>query len=187
MELNDAAVVDRARRDPQAFGLLYDRYVQTVYRFAYSRLQNVAAAEDVTAEVFTKALRGLGGYREQGRPFSCWLYQIARNAITDYYRHEPLTRALSDVWPDGRDAIEAGAIQRDELRQLWRLIDRLPTQQRTAMILRFRDDRSLAEVGEIMGKSEGAAKLLIFRAVQRIRAEVAPADHPVPRRLVATA
>lgn len=173
--------------DSEAFAVLYDRYVQMVYRFAYARLHNAAAAEDVTADVFMKALRGLTGYREQGRPFSCWLYQIARNAVADYYRRQPLTHELSEAWADQRGSVEADAIRRDEISRLWGLIDRLPAQQRTAMVLRFGEDRSLEDVGRIMGKSEAAAKLLIFRAVQRIRAEIAGSDRLAWRSLAATA
>jgi RNA polymerase sigma-70 factor, ECF subfamily len=184
MQEAEWALIERARTDPGAFGILYDRHVESVYRLAYVRLGNAAAAEDVTAEVFVKALRGIGRYRNQGKPFTCWLYQIARNAVADHFRHETVTGELPEALSDRSPSVEAQAIARDEIRHVWRLVDQLPPRQRTAMILRFRDDRSTREVAQIMGKSEAATKLLIFRAVKRLRAQVTPVLHAVPSRSV---
>ena len=173
MDQDERLLVERAKSDPDAFAILYDRHVDGVYRFVCARLGNAAAAEDVTAEVFVKALRGISGYRDRGRPFACWLYRIAANAVADHFRHEPVSRELSDGLPDPATQVEATAIRRLEVQDVWRLIERLPPQQRVAMTLRFRDDRSAREAAEVMGKSEAAVKLLIYRAVGRLRSEVA--------------
>src|SRR5579859_2883490 len=82
----ESDLVERAKRDPGAFGELYDRHFNQIYRFVYSRVRDQSAAEDVTSEVFLKALRGIGRYQDTGRPFSAWLYQIAVNAVNDRYR-----------------------------------------------------------------------------------------------------
>ncbi len=166
--------MERAKSDPEVFGLLFDRHVAGVYRFALSRLRDGAAAEDVTAEVFTRALRGLDSYRDQGKPFACWLYQIARNLVADHFRREPICLELPENMAGRTASVEDQAIRNGELRRIWCLVDRLPAQQRTAMILKFRDDRSPREVGAIMGKTEGAVKLLIYRALCRLRSELTP-------------
>src|SRR5438067_9838247 len=91
---DEVQLVERAKRDPAAFGELYDRHFNQIYRFVYSRVGEQAAAEDVTSEVFMKALRGIGRYQDTGRPFQAWLYQIAVNAIADKYRS---ARPLDDI------------------------------------------------------------------------------------------
>ena len=176
MDQDERLLVERAKSDAQAFGVLYDRYGEDIYRFAHARLGNVAAAEDVTADVFVKALRGISRYRDRGRPFSCWLYRIARNAVADHFRHDPVNRQLSDWLPDPGTQVEAAAIHHLEVEDLWRLVEKLPPQQRIAMTLRFRDDRSAREAAAVMGKSEAAVKLLIYRAVGRLRSQVAVPD-----------
>jgi RNA polymerase sigma-70 factor (ECF subfamily) len=173
VDQDEQLLVERAKSDADAFGILYDRHVVGIYRFACARLGNAAAAEDVTAEVFLKALRGISRYRDTGRPFSCWLYRIAANAVADYFRHEPASRELSEELHDTATQVEATAIRRLEVEDVWRLVERLPPQQRIAMTLRFRDDLSAREAARMMGKSEAAVKLLIYRAVGRLRSEVA--------------
>lgn len=182
MELDDRLLVERAKTDPEAFGELYDRHAQTVYRLALSVLHNPARAEDVTAEVFLKALKGIGRYRYQGKPFTCWLYQVTRNTIANEYRTKAAGPLGGDLL-DGRHAVEETVLVGEELRQVWRLVDGLPTAQRMAMILRFREDLSLNTVGAMMGRSEPAVKQLIFRAVQRLRSELAPIPDGVKEEL----
>ena len=184
MDQDERLLVERAKVDADAFGVLYDRHVAGIYRFAYTRLRNAAAAEDVTAEVFIKALRNISRYQARGRPFACWLYRIAGNAVADHFRHEPVSDKLSDGLPDTATQVEATAIRHLELESLWRLVERLPRQQRLAMTLRFGEDRSARETAQIMGKSEAAVKLLIYRAVGRLRSEVAHRDGaPAPSAL----
>jgi RNA polymerase sigma-70 factor, ECF subfamily len=184
VDQDERLLVERAKVDADAFGVLYDRHVAGIYRFVYTRLRNAAAAEDVTAEVFVKALRNISRYQARGRPFACWLYRIAGNAVADHFRHEPVSRELSEGLPDTATQVEAAAIRRLEIEELWRLVERLPRQQRLAMTLRFGEDRSARETAEIMGKSEAAVKLLIYRAVVRLRSEVAHRDGaPAPSAL----
>src|SRR6266851_2813910 len=181
MDQDERLLVERAKSDADAFGLLYDRHVDGIYRFVRARLDNATAAEDVTAEVFLNALRGVSRYRDTGRPFSCWLYRIAANAVADHFRHEPVSQELSEEVPDAATQVEATALRHLAVQGIWRGVERLPPQQRVAMLLRFRDDRSLREAAEVMGKSEAAVKLLIYRAVRRLRSE-AVVPHGAPRR-----
>jgi RNA polymerase sigma-70 factor, ECF subfamily len=184
VDQDEQLLVERAKVDADAFGVLYDRHVLGIYRYVYARLHNTAAAEDVTAEVFMKALRNISRYQARGRPFACWLYRIAANTAADHFRHEPASRELSEELPDWGTDVESAAIRHLEVEYLWRLIAGLPPQQRLAMRLRFGEDRSAKETAQIMGKSEPAVKLLIYRAVCRLRSETADRGRaPVPSAL----
>src|SRR5438105_13825056 len=129
-----------------------------------------SAAEDVPSEVFMKALRGIGRYQDTGRPCSAWLYQISVNAIADRYR---AARPVDDIDEERSLAAEGDledlAARRDELRRLWALVERLPGPQRTAMVLKFQEDMKIEDIAVAMGKSPGAVKLLIHRAVVKLR------------------
>ncbi len=180
MHEDERVLIERARSDPEAFGVLYDRHVAGIYRFAYARLGNAAAAEDVTAEVFINALRAIGRYRNLGRPFSCWLYRIASNAVASHFRHEPASRELTDLVPDTAASVEVSALRHLEVESVWHLVEQLPPQQRLAMELRFKEDMSAREAAAVMGKSDAAVKLLIYRAVGRLRSQLAPAPDGAP-------
>ena len=170
--------VERAKSDPAAFGELYDRYAGRIYRFVRARIRDDGLAEDITAEVFLSALRHIKSYQDQGRPFSCWLYRIAVNAVASHYRNQRSSVSLDDrlglVSPllDPLDEV----VDRERLRTIWHAVDRLPVQQRAAMILKFSEDMTMEETGAVLGKSPAAAKLLIYRAMQRLRLELAPAS-----------
>ncbi|MBO0702306.1 MAG: RNA polymerase sigma factor [Candidatus Dormibacteraeota bacterium] len=148
-----------------------------MYRFVYSRVQDRAVAEDVTSEVFMKALRSIGRYQDTGRPFSAWLYQIAVNAVADRYRGQRVTDDIDEQYDlsDGT-SLEDTAARRDEIRRVWRLIEELPDQQRTALILKFQEDMKIEDIAVAMGKSPGAVKLLVHRGVTRLRQQVGPQD-----------
>jgi RNA polymerase sigma-70 factor (ECF subfamily) len=168
-------LVERAKRDPNAFGELYDRHFQMIYRFAYSRVGDQGAAEDVTSEVFMKALRSIARYQDTGRPFAAWLYQIANNAIADRYRSAKPTVDIDDVVGAAMPgpSLEDVAAQRHELRQIWSVVETLPGPQRTAMVLKFQEDLRIEDIAVAMGKSPGAVKLLIHRGVTRCRSQLA--------------
>ena len=167
--------VERAKSDPAAFGELYDRHFSRIYRFVRARIHDDGLAEDVTADVFMSALRSIKSYQDQGRPFSCWLYRIAANAVASHYRNRRPQLSLDDAidvaapQPDPADEV----VDRQRVRVIWEAVNRLPPQQRAAMILKFSDDLTMEDIGTILGKSPAAAKLLIYRAVQRLRSELA--------------
>ena len=131
-------------------------------------------AEDVTSDVFMKALRSIGRYQDTGRPISAWLYQIAINAVADRFRS---SRPLEDI-DEQRDLAAGGpgleqiAAQRDELRQIWAVVETLPKQQRVAMVLKFQEDMKIEDIAGVMGKTSGAVKLLIHRGVLKVRQSV---------------
>ncbi|HEX4216123.1 MAG TPA: sigma-70 family RNA polymerase sigma factor [Candidatus Dormibacteraeota bacterium] len=174
---DERGLVERAKEDPGAFGELYDRYFLQIYRFVYTRVRDQAVAEDVTSEVFMKALRAIGRYQDTGRPFSAWLYQIAVNAVADSFRASRPSEDIDEQHDlsDGA-SLEETAAQRDELRRIWRLVERLPRPQRTAMVLKFQHDMKIEDIASAMGKSPGAVKLLIHRGTTRVRGQVGPTE-----------
>jgi RNA polymerase sigma-70 factor (ECF subfamily) len=171
---DERILVERAKSDPDAFGLLYDRYFTQIYRFSYSRLRDQSLAEDVTSEVFFKALKNIKRYTYAGHPFSSWLYQIALNAVADHYRGQRGEVDLEETaqMSDGAPAVVDEVVRRDRTRRVWIAIDQLPRQQRVAMVLKFGEDRKIDEIAQIMGKSAGAVKLLLHRGVERLRREL---------------
>ena len=168
---DERELVERAKRDPRQFGTLYDRHFQQIYRFVYSRVREQTAAEDVTSEVFMKALKAMPRYQDTGRPFAAWLYQIAVNAIADRYRSLKTAQPLDDFHDlsVGGPALEDLAAHRDEVRRIWALVEALPQQQRTALVLKFQEDMKIEDIAVAMAKTPGAVKLLIHRGVTRLR------------------
>ncbi len=169
---DDLVLVARAQRDREAFGLLYDRYLDRIYRFCYRRLGTREAAEDATSAVFTKALTALGTYQERPGGFRAWIFTIAHNVVTDVYRDrarrpsEPLAEDYELVDPD--PSPEDAAVASDQRRRLHALIDHLTPDQRQVIELRLAG-LSGAEIGEILGRSRGAVNLAQHRAIKRLQ------------------
>jgi RNA polymerase sigma-70 factor (ECF subfamily) len=168
-------IVARAQSgDPDAFGELYDRYVDVVYRYIYYRVSNVSLAEDLTSETFIRALRRITSYTWQGRDFGAWLVTIARNLIADHFKsgRYRLEVATSDLVEAGADRREEGpenevlaAITNDALLEA---VKTLGAEQQECISLRFLQGMSVAETAAIMGKNEGAIKALQYRAVKSL-------------------
>jgi RNA polymerase sigma-70 factor (ECF subfamily) len=175
---DEKELVERAKREPEAFGALYDRYFAQIYRFAYSRVHDQSLAEDVTSEVFFKALKNINRYSYSGHPFSSWLYQITLNQVADHYRGQHGEVELEDRQdlPTTEPAVVDVVVRRDRSRRIWSAIDQLPRQQRAAMVLKFGEDRKIDEIAHIMGKSSGAVKLLLHRGVERLRRDLPALD-----------
>jgi len=175
----DRELVDAARRDPAQFDALYRRYLAQVYSFAYYELRDHHAAEDATERTFLAALSNLGRFEERARPsdgegastFRVWLFQIARNAIATQRRSvrrrptEPLDAAAEMAGPSD---VEGDVVARDEAAAAWRAVARLPADRRRAVVLRFVDEMTTAEIAGILGRSEGAVRVLIHRALRTL-------------------
>ncbi len=171
---HDAGLVERSRVDAEAFGALYDRYCDRIYRYVHRRLRDHEAAEDVTAEIFLKALRGIDTYRPATAPFLTWLYRIATNAVVDYVRARRMTMSL-DATADAADLgapVEELAITRVEAARVWYAVDHLTQAQRTAVTLRYGRDLPIADIANHMGRTEGAVKLLLNRGLAAVRTQL---------------
>jgi RNA polymerase sigma-70 factor (ECF subfamily) len=149
-----------------SFEEVYQLHVDRVYRFVYRRVRDQATAEDITSDVFLRALQALGRYQDRGQMLA-WLLQIARRAVIDHYRARP-TESI-DALDLGAGGFEERVLRRVEVRRIGALIDRLPALQREAMVLYFRDDMSHRAIATAMGRSEGAVRILVHRGVTAIR------------------
>ena len=175
----EAALVARAKRDPEAFGLLYERYVRKIYNYLYYRTGNPHDAEDLTARVFLRALTHLKNYDDRGLPFSAWLYRIAHNLLANWHRDLarrkvlPLDEATALDWQGLRaEAPDVAAESRAEREKLWRTIRRLPDERQQLLILKFVERLSNAEIGVILNRTEGAVKSLYHRTLLALRDEL---------------
>jgi RNA polymerase sigma-70 factor, ECF subfamily len=170
---DEQELVQRAKLDPAAFAELYERHFLQIYRFVFSRVRDHTVAEDVTSDVFIKALGGIGRYRDRGWPFSAWLYEIAANTVIDRYRTLRPVEDIDGVFglSDG-SSVEEDAGRRDDVRRIGSLVRDLPGPQKTAVVLKFQEDLPIEDIAAVMGKSRGAVKLLIHRAVTSIRREL---------------
>jgi len=168
---NDARLVSAARQNRSAFVALYRRYLPRVYRYVYRRVGNQQDAEDVTASVFTQALESLEDYREQGS-FAGWLFTIAHHRVADYHRQQRERISLEEVVPalsNSGPGPEALALQRDRLKRVAQALDELTPDRQEALALRFFGELSNKEVAQVMGKSEAAVKMLVYRALNQLR------------------
>jgi RNA polymerase sigma-70 factor (ECF subfamily) len=162
--------------DTSAFGRLYDRYVDVVYRYVLFRLGDRDLAEDVTSETFLRALRRITSVSYQGRDVGAWFVTIARNIILDHvkssrFRLEVVTDEVAEPSGSGAQAVagpEQQVISRATRAELLRCVAELGEDQRECIVLRFMQGLSVAETAVIMKRNEGAIKALQHRAVRRL-------------------
>lgn len=181
----EAKLVERAKTDNEAFGQLYERYVDRIYSYVYYRMGDPAEAEDLTSKIFFRALQHIGNYRDQGVPFSAWLYRIARNLVANWHRDRNRRSiiALDDIsqWRLGSENPELEAQFGEDKDSLLQAVRRLPSDRQELLILKFVDRLSNAEIGEIMGRSEGAIKSLYHRTLLALREDFPHAIQPSSR------
>ena len=167
------ALVELARGgDAEAFGMLFDHYHGSVYRFLFHRTRSTTLAEDLTSETFFRALRNMSGFRWQGKDFGAWLMTIARNLCTDHFkagrtRLEQTTEDMGvhdDVTEGPENAVLAGLTNEVLLGGLRQLSD----EQRDCLIMRFLQGLSIAETAAVLGRSDGAVKQLQLRGVRNL-------------------
>ena len=175
--LNDERrLIEAAQSDPSRFAELYEHNFHRVYAFVARRVDDRDEAQDVTAEVFHQALRNLGRFQWRGVPFAAWLLRIAANALADRWQHAargvevPAEERFEDL-PDPGDAM---AVERRAM--LFQLVERLPADQRTVVMRRFVDQKSVREIARELGRSEGAVKQLQFRALETLRGQMRKSD-----------
>jgi RNA polymerase sigma-70 factor (ECF subfamily) len=172
-ELDESALVERAKTDQAAFGELYERYVRRIYNYIYYRTGNHQDAEDLTARVFQRALQHIGNYVDRGVPFSAWLYRIAHNLVVNWHRDRSRRKVvpLDDMLysPFSSQGPEHHAERNEQQAELLQAISKLPDDRQQLLILKYVDRLSNAQIGEIMGRSEGAIKSLYHRTLIALR------------------
>ena len=163
-------LVEAAQRDPAKFGELYYLHFARIYAFVARRVRDRDRAEDLTSEIFHKALANLQSYEWRGAPFAAWLFRIAANAISDQFKRAAREPDSADDPPEpARGPEQEGA---EDRARLFRLVEKLPAEQRRVVFERFVEQRSIREIAQQLGKSEGAVKQLQFRALEKLRSQM---------------
>jgi len=160
------------RGDSSAFGSLYDHYQPMIYRFVMVKVGTREEAEDITHQVFLSAWQNVKHYKHRGHPFSSWLYQIARNQVIDHYRSKKNETSIDNVDPE---YFAAPAIahfdlsMKLEMEKVRTAIRQLKPDYQDVIIMRFIEDASLKEAAAMLGKTEGAIKLIQHRAIKELK------------------
>ncbi len=173
-EISDEIALRRASQgDREAFGVLYQRYVKRIYNYVYYRIGNQHDAEDLTARVFFRALRHIKNYQDRGVPFSAWLYRIAHNLVANWHRDNSRRQevGLDEIYnlKHDRPQPETVLLQSEERDVLLQVIRKLPPDRQQLLILKFVEHLPNAEIGLIMGRTEGAIKSLYHRTLLSMR------------------
>lgn len=173
-DAEERLLVQAAQNDPAKFGDLYDLHFERIYAFIARRVHNRDKAEDLTSEVFHKALASLKSYEFRGVPFAAWLYRIAANIVFDHSRRGARERLTTENSAEPSSKPEQEAIA--SRARLFRLVEKLPAEQRRVVFARFVEQWSIREIAQQLGKSEGAVKQLQFRALEKLRSQMEGAN-----------
>ena len=182
----DGALVRAAKSgDASAFGELYERYRDAIYRYCLSRTGTAHDAEDLTSDVFVKALHSIDRYQERGLPFVAFLYRIARNAAIDRARtmKQPLSVDELVTEPSSKQNVEADASLAVDRSILLAALTKLKTEHRDVIVMRFIEGYSGLEVAAALGRTEGAVRTLQHRALERLRKEFDDAERDAARKV----
>jgi RNA polymerase sigma-70 factor (ECF subfamily) len=163
---DERLLVEAAQKDRRRFGELYERNFERVYAFIARRVRDRHEAEDVTAEVFQHALANLSKFEWRGVPFAVWLFRIAANAIAD--RWEKVSKHEAAALREHLDQLHWPDIERRTV--LFQLVEQLPADQRSVVIKRFVEEKSIRDIAQELGRTEGAIKQLQYRALETLKA-----------------
>ena len=184
-ELEDGELVKLSKEDKGAFGELYERYMPKMYSYIFYRTSNQHDAEDLTARVFFRAMSHIGNYVDKGLPFQAWLYRIAHNLVANWHRDQGRRKiiALDDYVSHSlkSESPDRLAEELEEREQLMEAIQRLPEDRQQLLLLKFIDQLSNAEIGQIMSRTEGAIKSLYHRTLLSLRDELQRQEQAVRR------
>ncbi len=174
LALDDMALVQAAKRDMSAFSGLYQRYASQVYRYLLVRVGNVPEAQDLTSQTFMAAMQGLKSYRGQ-QPFPAWLLGIARHKVADLYRRQRPDVGLEmaeEVAADADSSLEDATNRRLALEQVARKMQTLAPDRAEALTLRLFGELEVAEIAQIMNRNEAAVRMLVFRGLRDLQAQL---------------
>jgi RNA polymerase sigma-70 factor (ECF subfamily) len=173
-DADERLLMEAAQADPARFADLYEIHLGRVYAFIAGRVRNRQEAEDLTSQVFQQALQNIRRFEWRGAPFAAWLLRIAANAMAD--RWQRVAREQGDPPPGPPDGAATEDIERRAL--LCQLVDTLPADQQRVVVARFIEQKSIGDIAQELGRSEGAVKQLQFRALQNLRARIDPKPRP---------
>ncbi len=158
-----------------AFGVLYDRYAEKIYRFVYYKIFNKEVAEDIVSDVFYKALERIDSYNPEKGVFSAWLYRIARNTVIDKYRTKKTTIDIEDIFDLGEsDRLEEKLDAEATLEKVSKYLKTLNPKQREIVTLRVWEELSYKEIADIVGSTENAVKMAFSRTIREVRENFGP-------------
>jgi RNA polymerase sigma-70 factor (ECF subfamily) len=175
---NEKELVEKAKKDPQAFSKIYDFYYPQIFGYVLKRVVDVEVARDITSETFFKCLKNIEKFKWRGTSFSSWLYKIASNEIVNFFRkgkYKPVSfekiSEPSSLSNPSQEIIEAEEKMKkeEEFLELHQKIKKLPQIYQEVIVLKFFEKKKTKEIAEILGKSEGAVKSLVHRAIERLR------------------
>ena len=166
---DERLLIEAAQRDPGRFADLYEEHFERVYAYVLRRVCERAEAQDITADVFQQALANIGRFQWRGAPFASWLYRIAANAIADHYQRQSRRSSAPPPSPSSEDEDYEEVERRAAL---FRSVSRLPPDQRRVIVMRFGEEKSIREIAQQLGRSEGAVKQLQWRGLQSLRAQM---------------
>jgi RNA polymerase sigma-70 factor (ECF subfamily) len=171
--MDEAQLIEQAKSDPEAFGRLYELYVEKIYNYIYYRLGNHHDAEDLTAKVFYRALNHIARYNNKGVPFAAWLYRIAHNLVANWHRDRSRRQWVGledvDLTSDKQESPQLAAERANERDLLLVALKRLPRERQELLVLKFVERMSNAEIGQVLGRSEGAIKSLYHRTLVSLK------------------
>ena len=176
---DDAELIARVQSgEVEAFGDLYQRYLDLIYRYIRVRVVEDRVAEDLTEVVFLRSFEALGRYKERGRPFSAFLYQVARNLLVDHYRQRKEEVSIEDVnqMATSAPAVDEQVIQSERIREIEHALTSLPSDYQEVIRLRVILALSTEDVAAWMGRSEGAIRVLLHRALTTLRRRLVESD-----------
>lgn len=169
----ERSLIEAAQRDPACFAQLYENNFERVYAFVARRVGDRDLAQDLTSDVFHSALKNLARFEWRGAPFAAWLFRIAANAIADRgKRAAQLESIKSRQLHENAPADEEDLAEVEHRARLFKLVEKLPNDQRRVITMRFAQQKSIGEIARNLGRSEGAIKQLQFRGLQSLRTMV---------------
>jgi RNA polymerase sigma-70 factor (ECF subfamily) len=176
----EKCLVERAKNDTEAFGEIFDKYYPQILGYVLKRTANIEVAQDITSEVFFKALKNLHKFHWRGIPFSSWLYRIANNETANHFRNnghlqlelDKITNSIAyseSSTESELQAAEAELKKHQEFLDLHENIAKLPVKYQEVIVLRFFENKRIHEIAEILGKQEGTVKSLLHRCLKKLR------------------
>lgn len=169
--LNEAQLIQSCQEgEKESFAFLYDQYVQKMYGFIFHKVLHKETAEDITSDVFLKALEKINTFDSSKASFATWLFTIARNRVTDHFRRSKEAGNREDIWDiASSEDIEERANSKYIYGQLQQHMCSLPVLQREMLMMRFWQDMTYAEIAEILGKSPGSVKVAVGRSIKKLK------------------